>query len=172
MKKNILIFGMIVTTYLILSVSPTYAQFEIAGWWKARMIMQQGDFVTGRWDQIPGSGKHASYLYILLSSSTYGLAYLFLWDGAEGKYIKEDYTFYTRNNIVVLSIPTTLDANGYPINGGTIVLRLYGSNMKGYYTLFDMETAGTPDQFVRMCPVEANRITPDKVPEDVAELIP
>ena len=172
MKKNILIFGMIVTTYLILSVSPTYAQFEIAGWWKARMIMQQGDFVTGRWHQIPGSGKHASYLYILLSSSTNGLAYLFLWDDADAKYIKEDYTFYTRNNIVVLSIPTTLDANGFSINGRTIVLRLNGSNMKGYYTLYDMETSGTTDQFVRMCPVEANRITPDKVPEDVAKLIP
>jgi hypothetical protein len=136
------------------------------------MIMQQGDFATGRWDQIHGQGKHVSYLYILLSSSTYGLAYLFLWDDVEGKYIKEDYTFYTRNNIVVLSIPTTLDANGFPINGRTIVLKLYGSKMKGYYTLFDMETEGTTDQFVRMCPVEANRITPDKVPEDVAELIP
>lgn len=172
MKKTILIFGIIITAYLILSVSHTYAQFEIAGWWKARMIMQQGDFVTGRWDKISGAGKHVGYLYILLSSSTYGLAYLFLWDGAEGKYIKEDYTLYIRNNIVVLTIPTTLDANEYPINGRTIVLRLYGSRMNGYYTLFDMETTGTPDQFVRMCPVEASRITPDKVPKDVTELIP
>jgi len=172
MKKNTLIFFMIIAVYLVLSASHTYAQFEVAGWWKVRMVMQQGDFVTGRWEQITGAGKKASYLYIVLTSSTYGLAYLFLWDDAEGKYIKEDYAFYIRNNIAVLTIPTLLDENEYPINGRTIVLKLYGSKMRGYYTLFDMETTGTTDQFVRMCPVDANRTTPGKVPEEVAELIP
>jgi hypothetical protein len=136
------------------------------------MIMQQGDFVTGRWDEIPGSGKHASYIYIVLSSSNNGLAYLFLWDAEGARYIKEDYTFYIRNNIVVLTIPTSQDANGYPINGRTIVLRVFGSRVKGYYTLYDIETEGTPDQFVRMCGVEANRVTPERVPKEVAELIP
>jgi hypothetical protein len=81
-----------------------------------------------------------------------------------------------RNNIVVLTIPTSLDADGNLIHGRTIVLTVYGgpntlNSMKGYYTLYDIETTVTPEQFVRMGPVDAYRVNPDKVPKDAADLV-
>ena len=175
MKKTISIFG-ITFTCLLIFVSHTYAQSSIEGWWRARMVIQQGHFEAGDWDRMQATGKHTSYLYIVKSTSNDGTAYLTLWDDLEQKYIIEDYMLYMRNNIVVLTIPTSLDADGNLVHGRTIVLRIYGgpntlNSMKGYYTLFDKESAGTPEQFVRMGPVDVYRVNPDKVPKEAAELV-
>jgi len=175
MKKNISIFG-VVFTCLLIFVSHAYAQSSIEGWWKARMFIQQGHFETGTWDRIQATGKHGSYFYIIKSTSNNGTAYLVLWDDLDQKYIIENYMLYMRNNIVVLTIPTSLDSDGNLIDGRTIVLRVYGgpntlNSMKGYYTLFDIESTGTPEQFVRMGPVDAYRVNPDKVPKDAADLV-
>jgi hypothetical protein len=175
MKKNISIFGALFICLLIF-VPHSHAQSSIEGWWKARMAIQQGHFETGTWNRILATGKHGSYLYIIKSTSYNGTAYLVLWDDLEQKYIIENYTLYMRNNIVVLTIPTSLDADGNLIHGRTIVLTVYGgpntlNSMKGYYTLYDIETTVTPEQFVRMGPVDAYRVNPDKVPKDAADLV-
>lgn len=175
MKKTISIFGALFICLLIF-VSHSHAQSSIEGWWKARMVIQQGHFETGTWDRIQASAKHGSYFYIIKSTSNNGTAYLVLWDDLDQKYIIENYMLYMRNNIVVLTIPTSLDTNGNLIDGRTIVLRVYGgpntlNSMKGYYTLFDIESTGTPEQFVRMGPVDAFRVNPDKVPKDAADLV-
>ena len=176
MKKNISIFG-VVFTCLLIFVSHAYAQSSIEGWWRARMAIQQGHFETGTWDRIQATGKHTGYLDIIKSTSNSGTAHLVLWSDLDQRYILESYTLYMRNNIVVLSVPTSADADENLIAGSTIILRIYGgpntlNSMKGYYTLFDIESTDTPEQFVRMGPVDAYRVNPDKVPEDVMKLIP
>jgi len=175
MKKNISIFGVIFTCLLIFA-SHTCAQSSIEGWWRVRMAIQQGHFETGTWDRFQATGKHTCYLYIVKSTSNDGTAHLALWDDLGGKYIIENYILYMRNNVVVLSVPTAVDEDGYLLGGSTIVLRLYGgpntlNAMKGYYTLFDIESTGTPEQFVRMAPVDAYRVNPNKVPEEALELV-
>jgi len=140
------------------------------------MAIQQGHFETGAWERIQATGKRAAYLYIVTSTSNHGTAYLTLWDDLGQKYIIENYTLYIRNNVVVLSVPTSVDADENLIGGSTIVLRLYGgpntlNAMKGFYTLFDMESTATPEQFVRMAPVDAYRVNPDRVPEEALELV-
>jgi hypothetical protein len=176
MKKNILICFIFFICFFIF-ISNTYADSNIAGWWKVAMTIQQGDFVTGVWDTFQDQGKKRCYFYIDLPSSSSGTAYLALWNPLEGNYILETYTLYIRNSIAALVIPSSVDANGDLISGSTIILRVYGSpnhlsNMKGYYTLFDRENIGTPEEFVRMGPVNAYRIDVKQVPEDVKDLIP
>ena len=176
MKKNVLIYLIFFICFHIF-ISNTYADSNIAGWWRATITIQQGDFVTGVWDTIYSQGKKRSYFYIDLPSSLSGTAYLALWNPLEGNYILETYTLYIRNNIAALVIPSSVDANGDLISGSTIILRVYGSpnhlsNMKGYYTLFDRENTVTPEEFVRMGPVSAYRIDVRQVPEDVKDLIP
>jgi hypothetical protein len=177
MKKNVLIYLIFFICFFIF-ISNTYADSNIAGWWRATITIQQGDFVTGVWDTIYSQGKKRSYFYIDLPSSLSGTAYLALWNDLEENYILETYTLYIRNNIAVLVIPSAVDAtNGDVMSGSTIILRVYGSpnnlyNMKGFYTLFDRENAVTPEEFVRMGPVSAYRIGVREVPKDVKDLIP
>jgi hypothetical protein len=44
--------------------------------------------------------------------------------------------------------------------------------MKGYYTLYDMETEGSTDQFVRMGSVVFNRVMVNLVPELAKQKVP
>jgi len=175
MKKVILISS-IFFFCLLISVSHTQAQSSIAGWWKTRITIQQGDFVTGVWDLIQDNGKHSCYLYILLTSSIAGTGYLALWDPQSQNYILETYNLLIQNNIAVLVIPTSVDTNGNILSGGTIVLRVSGgpnalTSMTGYYTLFDMESTATPEQFVRMGSVSAVRVLPSQVPTAASNLV-
>ncbi len=174
--KKIILISSIFLFCLLISVSHTHAQSSIAGWWKTRITIQQGHFETGLWDSIQARGKHSCYLYVVLTASTSGAGYLALWDDLNQKYILETYNLYIRNNIAVLVIPTSADTDGNIISGATIVLRLFGgpntlNSMMGFYTLFDMESASTPEQFVRMGPVDAVRVNPNQVPTDAANLV-
>ncbi len=154
-----------------------YAYGDIDGWWKVKINRQEGDFVTGEWQVDVLAGKSASYIYISGAQenayNSYGGAWLYLVN--LGSYIEEYYsTIYMKNGIIVLFDPTGLYADGN-FAGTTIVLRAYGppgnpTQLKGYYTLFDMETSVTPDLFVRMGPVTMNKIQAKDVPDVVKQM--
>ena len=154
---------------------------DIYGWWKVKFTVDQGDFQTGEWVGIKGAGKKAAYLYFSNSPPPYGSAVLLIWDDASNDYIREPaeqgYAAYIYNNIVVLSLGAAFDDNGVPLVGGTIVLKPYGTSylpymMRGYYTVYDRETEGTEDQFVRMGSLSATRVQPAQVPELAKEKVP
>ena len=176
MKSKIL-NSLIIFICLFIPISYTYADSTIAGWWKLRINVQQGDFVTGDWISMRPTGKKVTYLYISLPSSFSGSAYIAIWDDLDQGYFLESYTLYIRNNIAILVIPTSFDADGNMLSGSNIVFRVYGApnhinELRGYYALFDIESEGTPEQFVRMGSLNAARISPNKVPDEVANLIP
>jgi hypothetical protein len=175
MKRRI-ITSLVVAISLMISVTYAYA-IDIDGWWKVKTILQQGDFTTGEWTTFHGAGKKASYIYIFNAQegSYGGPAWLYLWDDEGGGYIEEVYPLiYIKNNVIVLFGPTSVDANGNDW-GNTIVLRPYGpigypNQMKGFYTLYDMENQGTPDQFVRMGTLVMVRVAPNLVPVEVKDM--
>ncbi len=176
MNKKILI-SLSVVISLLIPISYSYSDSTIAGWWKLRINVQQGDFVTGDWISMRPTGKKVTYLYISLPSSFSGTAHIAIWDDLGQSYFLESYTLYIRNNIAILVIPTSFDADGNMLSGSNIVFRVYGApnhinELRGYYALFDIESAGTPEQFVRMGSLNATRISPNKVPDEVANLIP
>lgn len=174
MKRKIF-FGLVIVVCLWTFIPSVQAQ-TIAGWWSGKGTYEQGDFVTGDWIALQARGKKASYLYVFQETSTSGTGHFVLWDDLSESYILETYTLFFKNNVVVLYAPTGFDPEGNPA-AATIVLRPLGSastvvSMRGYYTLYDLENTGTPDQFVRMGPVLFNRVLVDKVPLDVKLLIP
>jgi hypothetical protein len=167
-------FSFVFVMCLFIFLTPAFAQNEISGWWSVKGTYLQGDFVTGDWTTLQARGKKVSYFYFFQDTSTSGTGYFALFDESTQSYIKEIYTLYIKNNIVVLYIPTTFDTNGNPIPAAaTIIMRALGSAgtitlMSGYYTLYDMET----DLFVRMGPVLATRVLISQVPLAVKQLIP
>jgi hypothetical protein len=105
-----------------------------------------------------------------------GPVWFFLWDDLGQNYIKEIYPItYIKNDIILFFGPTGQDAD---LNfwGNTIVLRPYGpmigrpTSMKGFYTLYDLENEGTPDQFVRMGSLDMVRVEAKYVPQEVKDL--
>lgn len=81
MKKNVLIYLIFFICFFIF-ISNTYADSNIAGWWKATITIQQGDFVTGVWDTIYSQGKNVliftlTYLvlYLVRLTSPYGMTW-------------------------------------------------------------------------------------------------
>jgi hypothetical protein len=179
MKKNIFIYILVTVTALIM-ISRAYA-LDIEGWWRATMTMDYADFPTGEWQIIRATGKNTSYLYFSnIQEYTYsGIGYLVLYDGSDGYYLNIAppgyYTVYLRNNIAVLFIQSGLfDEN--QASGSTIILRLVGSGntsqLKGFYTEYDIENTGTPEQFIRMGPISATRVNVQMVPDDAKKLIP
>ncbi len=175
MKKRIFT-GFVVAIGIMICFTDAYA-IDIDGWWTVRTNLQQGDFVTGEWTTLYGTGKKVSYMYIVdaQESSYGGPAWLFLWDDASQNYIKETYPItYVKNNVILLFGPTALDTAGN-YTGNTIVLRPSGSpgspySMSGYYTIYDTENIVTPDQFVRMGTLNMNRVDPKYVPKAVKDL--
>ena len=175
MKKKIL-FSLGIAICIMICFSSIYAM-DIDGWWTARMLVQQGDFVTGEWVTFPHYYKKVSYMYIAnANENAYGgPVWFYLWDPLGNAYIEEMYpVIYCKNNVIVLFGPTGYDEEGN-YWGDTIVLRPYGpisrpSFMKGFYTLYDMENLGTPDQFVRMGTIDMTRVEPKKVPEEVKNM--
>ncbi len=151
---------------LLIPIAPSWGQ-DISGWWSGKGTYQQGDFVTGDWTTLQARGKKMSYLYISpLDTQT---AYFLLWDDDSSDYLLEVYYVYTRFNIVVLYAPTGYDSTGAPATA-TIILRPVGSastytSMSGFYTLYDMESEGSPDLFIRMGSVVFNHVLVDKVPQ-------
>src|SRR5271157_5956617 len=93
---------------LFLFMTPALA-FDINGWWTGKATYQQGDFVTGDWTSLPATGKKASYLYIFQDTSNTGTGYFLVWDDASSDYLLETYNIFTKNNIVVLYVPTSFD---------------------------------------------------------------
>ncbi len=169
-------FGLVLVLCLFVFLSPAWAQTDISGWWSVKGTYQQGDFVTGDWLSLQARGKKVSYLYIFQDTSTSGTGHFVLWDDLSGSYLLETYLLFYKNGVVVLYFPTAYDTSGNPATS-TIIMRPLGSAatitmMSGYYVLYDMENEGTPDQFVRMGPVMANRVLISQVPEDVKKLIP
>jgi hypothetical protein len=176
MNKKILI-SLSVVISLLIPISYSYSDSNIAGWWKVNINVQQGDFVTSEWIRMRHIGKRVTYLCIYLPSSNSGKAYFAFWDDLDQAYFLESYDLYVRNNIAILVVPTSFDADGNMLSGSNIVFRVYGApdhihTLKGYYALFDIESTGTPEQFVRMGSLNATRISPSKVPDEVANLIP
>jgi len=181
--KGRIITILVIAISLMISVSYTYA-IDIDGWWKVKMNVLQGDFVTGKWTKFTGLGKHGAYMYISgVNENSYNLplypgsgAWFYLWDGEAGEYIEEIYPFiYVKNGIIVLFMPTGgPDENGN-FWGCTIVLRPYQFLgqvylMKGFYTLFDMENQGSIEQFIRMGALEMNKVNVNNVPKEVKNL--
>jgi hypothetical protein len=167
MKRTICI-GLVCVLGLFLLEAPASA-YDIAGWWSGKGTYQQGDFVTGDWVSLQARGKKVSYLYIFQQTSNSGVAYFLIWDDITNDYLLETYNLYIKNNVIVLSIPTFFDPTTGAPAAGTIILRPYGSasiitSMTGFYTLYDMESSGTTDLFVRMGPVVFNPVLVDKVP--------
>jgi len=163
-------FGLIFVTGLFTFITPAWAQYDISGWWSGKGTYIQGDFVTGEWTSLQARGKKASYLYISQGpTSNTGTAYFLIWDDPSQDYLVEIYDLFLKNNIIVLFIPTSFDPTSDLPAGATIVLRPIGSastitSMSGYYTLYDMETTGSPDLFVRMGPLLLNRVLVSQVP--------
>lgn len=179
MKKTIFI-SIFVTAITLMIIGHAHA-LDIEGWWRATMTIDYADFVTGEWESIRATGKNTSYLYFYkIQEYNYsGMGYLVLYDGTKGYYLNITppgyYTVYVRNNIVVLFIQSGLfDEN--LASGSTIILRPSGSGnmsqLKGYYTEYDIENIGTPEQFVRMGSISATRVNVAMVPDDVKKLIP
>jgi len=175
MRKKIFT-SLVVAIGIMICFTDAYA-IDIDGWWTVRTNLQQGDFVTGEWTTLYGTGKKVSYMYILdAHESAYGgPVWLYLWSDLDNKYLEEIYPIiYIKNNVIVFFGPTGQDADGN-YWGNTIVLRPSGSIsrpnvMKGFYTIYDMENIGTPDQFVRMGTLDLNRVEPKNVPKDVKDM--
>lgn len=172
----------------VFTFTPDAYSLYIDGWWKARMMIQEGDFVTGSWFTNNSSDKKVSYIYIsnAMENTLSGVAYLILYNPGTKGYIIEPanpteawYFIYNKNDICVIFIPSGLDLSANPPQaaGSTIVLRVYGTPdyataLKGFYTLYDIENVGTPEMFVRMGPVHATRVDVQDVPQEVMDLIP
>jgi hypothetical protein len=180
------VFISLIAIFTVFAAIPNAHSLNIDGWWKARMTMEQGDFVTGEWTVLQATAKKVSYIYIFnaMENTFSGIAWLILWDPAASSYFIEPgtptenhYTVYNKNNICVLAVPSVIDIDGNAAGGSTITLRIHGTpnfatSLSGFYTLYDLENVGTPDLFVRMGPVHATRIEPANVPVDVMNLIP
>lgn len=176
-KKGYFCFVLILSSLLFIALwaTPASAQYNIAGWWKARLSVEQGDFVTGEWIRVRDEGKKGAYLYFFQETSNTGTGDLVFWSKSDQRYILESYNLYIRNNVIVLYIPTFYDTLGNPA-ASSIVLRPSGSAMiitymSGFYTLYDFEASGSPDLFVRMGSIFLTPVTPNKVPEEVKKLI-
>ncbi len=176
--KKLVLFSVTVALGFFLLVPGLHA-FDITGWWKVTINIEEGDFQTGRWQNWRSAGKGVSYLYISSTDLPSGWAVLLLWNPAESGYIREPfegyYGGYIFNNIVLFSLGQ-FTSDGVPVVGGTITLRPIGSSerpymMRGIYSVYDRETEGTPDQFVRMGTMSATRIAPEYVPEEAITLI-
>jgi hypothetical protein len=177
-------FGLSLATILFY-MTPAWAQYDIAGWWSGKGTYMQGDFVTGEWTSLQARGKKASYLHISQGpTSNTGTAHFLIWDDESQDYLVEVYSLFVRNNVIVLFIPTTFDAttptvdfSAGPPAGSTLVLRAIGSArtvtmMTGYYTLYDMETAVSPDLFVRTGPVSFTSVLVSQVPQSAKDKLP
>jgi hypothetical protein len=175
MEKKIFA-SLVVAIGIIICFNSAYA-IDIDGWWVVRSNVLQGDFVTGEWISFLGYGKKVSYMYISnAKEDAYGgPAWFYIWNDLDQEYIEEIYPLiYIKNNVIVLFGPTggpDVDGNFW---GYTIVLRPYGAigrpnSMKGFYTLYDMEDEGTPDQFVRMGTIDMSRVQPKYVPKEVKD---
>ncbi len=171
--------------YFFMFMTPAWAQYDIAGWWSGKGTYLQGDFVTGEWTSLEARGKKASYLFISQGpTSSTGTALFLIWDDASQDYLVETYNLFIRNSVMVLFVPTTFDQTTPTIDfpagppaGSTLVLRPIGSAstvtlMKGYYTLYDMETSVSPDLFVRTGPVMFTRVDVRHVPQSAKEKLP
>lgn len=172
MKKKTL-FCFFVTASLLISVPYAFGGSTIAGWWKVAVTINEGDFVTGDWQATQSFGpKSLFYLYISLNGSSSGLAAFIQSDN--GTYSLENtYQVYTKNNIVVLVGPSTVDTDGNLTSGSTIVLRTLGGYnipyMKGFYTRYDNVT----EQIVRMGTLNLSRVLLlQTIPDEVKKLIP
>ena len=170
-------FCLVFIISFVLFGTPAWAQYDIAGWWSGKGTYEQGDFVTGDWISLQARGKKVSYLYITFQGiSNTGTADFVIWDDLNQDYILEPYNLFVKNNLVVLFIPTFYDSStGLPA-GATIILRPLGSastttSMKGFYTLYDLETGGSADLFVRMGSIMLNRVLVKQVPDQVKELV-
>ena len=176
MKKKIFIsLGVAICT--IMTCFTSAHAIDIDGWWTVRTNLLQGDFSTGEWVSLIGTGKKVSYMYICgaRENAYSGPVELFLWDDEGAAYIEETYSYnYIKNGVIVFFNPTGQDENG-DLVGNTIVLRPFGAIarpniMKGFYTLYDMESTVTTDLFVRMGTLDMNRIQPKNVPSAVKAL--
>lgn len=161
--------------FIGLWASPASAQYNIAGWWKARLTVDQGDFVTGEWRKIRDEGKKGAYVYIFQETSNAGRAHLVFWDSLDQRYFPESYDLYLRNNVLVFYIPTFYDIEGNPA-ASAIILRLNGSattvtSMNGFYALYDLESSGSPDLFVRMGSLLLTPVRVETVPAEVKQLV-
>lgn len=161
--------------FMALWTSPASAQYNIAGWWKARLTVDQGDFVTGEWRKIRDEGKKGAYVYIFQETSNTGRGHLVFWDSLDQRYFAESYDLYLRNNVLVLYIPTFYDLEGNPA-ASSIILRLNGSatvvtSMTGFYALYDLESSGSPDLFVRMGSLLLTPVRVEMVPAEVKQLV-
>ena len=175
MKRKIcLILVGVLGLFMFVTPAPAY---DIAGWWSGKGTYQQGDFVTGDWVNLQARGKKSSYLYIFQETSNTGTAYFLIWDDIILDYHLETYNLFVKNNVIVLYIPTFFDPTTGAPAATTIVLKPYGSastitSMTGYYTLYDMESTGSSDLFVRMGGVLFNHVLVDKVPQLAKEKVP
>ena len=176
--KKLALLSVIVALGFFLFVPGLHA-LDITGWWKLTMNLDQGDFQTGQWRSWRSAGKGVSYLYVSSTDLPDGWAVLLLWDEASSDYIREPsegyYGGYIFNNIIVFSLGQ-FSLDGVPVVGGTMTFRPIGSSvrpymMRGVYSVYDRETEGTPDQFVRMGTMSATRIAPEYVPELAIEKI-
>jgi len=167
--------GVISVVAFFIFLTPAWAQLDISGWWSVKATYLQGDIVTGDWITMQARGKKVSYLYVFQETATSGTGQFVIWDDASQSYLLEVYTLFFKNNVVVLYIPTGFDSSGNPA-AASITLRALGSastitSMSGYYAAYDTENESTPDQFVRMGPVMANRVLVSQVPDAVKQLI-
>jgi hypothetical protein len=158
-------------------IPPALAQYDIAGWWSGKGTYIQGDFVTGEWVSLQARGKKVSYLYIFQETSNTGTAHLLIWDDQSQDYLSEVYNLFIKNNIIVLYIPTLFDPTTGSPAGATMVLRPVGSasaivSMSGYYTLYDMESTGSTDLFVRMGPIMFTPVLVKLVPQLAKDKVP
>ena len=176
MKGKIFLSLVFVLVFSIL-IPPALAQYDIAGWWSGKGTYIQGDFVTGEWVSLQARGKKVSYLYIFQETSNTGTAHLLIWDDQSQDYLSEVYNLFIKNNIIVLYIPTLFDPTTGSPAGATMVLRPVGSasaivSMSGYYTLYDMESTGSTDLFVRMGPIMFNPVLVNLVPQLAKDKVP
>jgi hypothetical protein len=180
MKKSILF--LFVTTLAIFTIINGAHALDIDGWWKATMQIEYSDLVTGEWETIRAIGTMASYLYFFnVNENTFsGAGYLILNRGNNEYYtnlVDGYYTVYFRNNVVVLFIQSGLFPDGIEAVGSTIVLKAHSTpttvtKLTGYYTEYDIENTGTPEQFIRMGTISATRVNVEMVPEGAKNLIP
>ena len=128
-------------------------------------------------DQSPGQReKSLLHVYYFRRKFQHGTAHFVIWDDQTDDYILEPYYLFVRNNIVVLFIPTFYDPEtGLPA-GATIILRPVGSanataSLRGYYTLYDLDTECSSHLFVGMGSIVLNRVPVKQDPEKAKELV-
>lgn len=165
--KKFLFFNLSLLCFLLFS-NNLFAQ-NFYGWWKCLSGGSEiGDFVTGEWMYEKVTHNKGSYLYV----GNNGIAYL-IQCSDQGFYLENEFSFFERNNILVLRGPYSSDDDGNLLSSSTGIIKTslphpYPNKITMAYTRYDLENL-----YVKRFNLTFTRVRNIQyVPEEVKRLIP